>query len=72
MATEVRESLTLEGQEVGMVEELLDEARTKLLVEIRHTDHRRFLDGLRQRLALVERLLERCRAVPLASQQERT
>jgi len=41
--------------------ELLEDARTKLLVEIRRTDHRKFRDELRQRLTLVERLLERSR-----------
>jgi hypothetical protein len=55
------EPLSLDGEERATMTELLDEARTKLLVEIRRTDHRRFRDELRQRLVLVERLLERCR-----------
>jgi hypothetical protein len=57
------EPLNLDGEELATVAELLEEARTKLLVEIRRTDHRRFRDELRHRLTLVERLLERCRTL---------
>jgi hypothetical protein len=39
----------------------LESEREKLLIEIRHTDHRAFRDDLRHRLAMVEGLLERCR-----------
>ncbi len=55
------EPLNLDTEERATLTELLEEARTKLLVEIRRTDHRRFRDELRQRLTLVERLLERSR-----------
>jgi len=39
---------------------MLECAHTKLLIEIRHTDHRAFRDELRHRLTLVESLVERC------------
>jgi hypothetical protein len=55
------ETLTLHGQEIEMLTELLEEARTKLLVEIRHTDHRVFRDELRARLERMEALLQRSR-----------
>jgi len=59
--TTTLEPLNLDAEERSTVIELLEDARTKLLVEIRRTDHRRFRDELRQRLTLVERLLERSR-----------
>jgi len=59
--TTTLEPLNLDAEERSTVMELLEDARTKLLVEIRRTDHRRFRDELRQRLTLVERLLERSR-----------
>ena len=40
------EPLNLDGEELATVAELLEEARTKLLVEIRRTDHRRHRDEL--------------------------
>ena len=61
MNTTTLEPLNLDAEERLTVMELLEDARTKLLVEIRRTDHRRFRDELRQRLTLVERLLERSR-----------
>jgi hypothetical protein len=57
----ILEPLKLDTEERATMGELLDEARTKLLVEIRRTDHRQFRDELRQRLSVIERLLERCR-----------
>jgi hypothetical protein len=59
--TTTLEPLNLDAEERSTVMELLEDARTKLLVEIRRTDHRKFRDELRQRLTLVERLLERSR-----------
>lgn len=61
MNTTTLEPLNLDAEERSTVMELLEDARTKLLVEIRRTDHRKFRDELRQRLTLVERLLERSR-----------
>ena len=57
-----REPLNLNSEEVAIVSELLESERSKLVVEIRHTDHRAFRDELRRRLVAVDRLLERCHA----------
>lgn len=64
MDSTTHEHLDLSSEECVVLAEVLEEARTKLLVEIRRTNHRTFRDELRQRLTLVEGLLERCR--PLA------
>jgi hypothetical protein len=56
-----QESLNLKSEERTIVAELLESERAKLLVEIRHTDHRAFRDELRRRLNLVEDLAQRCR-----------
>jgi hypothetical protein len=48
----------LAGEELSVLNELLESERLRLMVEIRHTDHRVFRDGLRHRLELVEHLLE--------------
>jgi len=53
--------LELSGEELEILAELLESERAKLLIEIRHTDHRSFRDQLRERLAVVERLEERCK-----------
>jgi len=53
--------LEVSGEELEILAELLESERAKLLVEIRHTDHRSFRDQLRERLAIVERLEERCK-----------
>ncbi len=55
------EPLNLSGEELGILARLLESEQAKLLIEIRHTDHRAFRDELRHRLSLVEGLLERCR-----------
>jgi hypothetical protein len=54
------EPLNLPGEELAVLAELLESARARLLIEIRHTDHRAFRDELRHRLTLVENLIERC------------
>ena len=54
------EPLKLPEEELAVLAELLETARAKLLIEIRHTDHRAFRDELRHRLTLVENLIERC------------
>ena len=48
----------LADEELSVLNELLESERLRLLVEIRHTDHRVFRDQLRRRLELVEHLLE--------------
>jgi hypothetical protein len=57
------EPLNLTSEEFEVLTELLEAARTKLLVEIRHTDHRTFRDELRHRLTVLEALLERIHSV---------
>ena len=54
------ESLDLTGEELGVLAELLECERAKLLIEIRHTHHRAYRDELRHRLTVVEELVERC------------
>lgn len=54
------EPLELSSEEAAVLGELLESERAKLLVEIRHTDHRSFRDELRRRLVVVEGLLARC------------
>ena len=56
--------LSLSAEEYGVLAELLESERTKLLVEIRHTDHRLFRDELRHRLDTVEALLVRFEPKP--------
>ena len=60
MDATMHESLSLSGEELEMLAELLDSARNKLLVEIRRTDHREFRDELRHKLVVIEGILERC------------
>jgi hypothetical protein len=60
METVQEVSLRLSGEELTVIGELLESERSRLLVEIRHTDHRSYRQELRHRLAVVERLLEIC------------
>lgn len=53
--------LKLAGEELEFLDELLESERSRLLVEIRHTDHRSYRDQLRHRLEVVEHLLEHCK-----------
>lgn len=55
-------TFNLAGEELTVLSELLTAEQARLLVEIRHTDHRSYRDELRRRLAIVERLIETCRA----------
>ena len=57
------EPLNLEGEELALLFEILESAHARLLVEIRHTDHRSFRDELRKRLAIIEQLIQRCPAM---------
>jgi len=59
MNTEPIVSFHLAGEEVSIMDQLLESERSRLLVEIRHTDHRSYRDELRHRLDVVEQLLER-------------
>ncbi|HEY1496390.1 MAG TPA: hypothetical protein VGF49_17680 [Candidatus Solibacter sp.] len=52
----MQQSLNLTSEEFAILSELLESARIKLLVEIRHTHHRAYRDELRHRLDLVEGL----------------
>jgi hypothetical protein len=54
-------SVQLSGEGLTVLSELLESERNRLLVEIRHTDHRSYRDELRHRLEIVERLLETCK-----------
>ncbi len=55
--------INVDSDELALLEELLDFERDRLLVEIRHTDHRNYRDQLRRRLTIVERLKEHCQHV---------
>jgi hypothetical protein len=61
MNTAAETRLELTAEETVLVAELLENARTRLLLEIRRTDHRSYRDDLRNRLALIESLLGRVR-----------
>jgi hypothetical protein len=54
--------LKLAGEELEALDELLESERSRLLVEISHTDHRSYRNELRHRLDVVERLIENCKA----------
>jgi hypothetical protein len=60
MNSTTHEPLNLPGEELAILAEMLEMARAKLLIEIRHTDHRAFRNELRHRLTLVESMIERC------------
>jgi hypothetical protein len=62
MNATTHEPLNLAGEELAILAEMLEAARARLLVEIRHTHHRAFRDELRHRLTLVESLSDRCGA----------
>ena len=50
------EQLTLTGEQIAVLHQLLETEHAKLLIEIRHTDHRTYRDDLRRRLEMVEQL----------------
>ena len=52
--------LSLSSEDREILSELLESERSRLLVEIRHTDHRSYREQLKSRLELVEKLIERC------------
>jgi hypothetical protein len=55
-------SFNLSGEELTVLTQLLEADQARLLVEIRHTDHRSFREELRRRLSAVEHLIEQCHA----------
>lgn len=61
MNATTHEPLSMTEEEFRILTELLESERAKLLVEIRHTDHREFRELLRERLLVVETLAERLR-----------
>ncbi len=60
MSATAFELLKLNGEEAGVLAQVLESERARLLVEIRHTDHRVFRDQLKHRLGIVEQMLNRC------------
>lgn len=62
MSSTIQGFANLNSEELAILAEVLESERAKLLIEIRHTDHRAYRDELRRRLTLVEGLVERCRS----------
>ena len=60
MDATMNERLNLTSEEQTLLSDLLESERAKLMIEIRHTDHRSFREELRHRLTVVEGLLQRC------------
>ena len=56
-------AISVDSDERELLRELLDIEQDRLLVEIRHTDHRNYREQLRRRLQIIERLQEHCRHV---------
>ncbi|HLK50650.1 MAG TPA: hypothetical protein VKT49_21065 [Bryobacteraceae bacterium] len=54
-------SLNLTGEELTVLRQLLESEQARMLVEIRHTDHRTYREELRRRLASLEHILDQCR-----------
>ncbi len=61
MSSQLHEPLVLDDEQYAIVGDLLESERTRLLVAIRHSDHRAFREELRRRLTAVEALIERLR-----------
>ena len=55
-------TLNLAGEDRTVLGQVLEAEQARLLVEIRHTDHRAYREELRRKLAIVERLLNECHA----------
>ena len=53
-------SVNLTGEELTVLRQLLESEQARMLVEIRHTDHRTFRDELRRKLTIIEHLLDQC------------
>lgn len=48
------ERVNMDSEQVAILHELLESERAKLLIEIRHTDHRSYRNQLKRRLEVVE------------------
>ena len=70
MHSTIHEQLHLDSEELGILGELLESERTKLLIEIRHSHHRAFRDELRHRLDVLERLAEHCGAAASSAKEK--
>ena len=53
----------LSGPQADLILELLESEEKELLVEIRHTDNAAFRAGLKERLTMVESLLNQAEAL---------
>jgi len=62
------QQLVLSGPELDLILELLEDAQKHLLIEIRHTDTSSFRAGLKERLAMVELLIQQAEALAHAAQ----
>jgi len=62
------QQFVLSGPELQLILELLEDAQKHLLVEIRHTDTAEYRAGLKERLAIVESLVQRAEALLHAEQ----
>lgn len=51
--------ISMSEAELRLIAEMLESKKAQLLVETRHTDSRVFREELRQRLTIVESLIER-------------
>lgn len=55
-------TFNLSGEELTVLHQMLEAEQARLLVEIRHTDHRAYREELRRRLAIIESLSALCGA----------
>ncbi len=62
--------ITLSSEQIAALTEVLESERARLLVEIRHTRHRAYRDGLHHKLDLVDQVLDRCGAETAAAARE--
>ena len=59
-------NITLDDNEVRILQELLQSDLKELLREIAHTDHREYRTELQLREEIVQRILDRLQAAPVA------
>jgi len=59
--TPAHEPFNLTSRDVAILAELLEAERTRVLVEIRHTNHRAYRDELKERVNALEDLIQRFR-----------
>ena len=63
------QQFVLSGPELHLILELLEDAQKHLLIEIRHTDTASFRAGLKERLMIVESLIQQAEALVHAEQK---